>query len=869
MALIAPSSARIPLDGAWVRHTPHGSAGVGRPGGIARSRPGGSSAWAIVDLDDAPYNISATPNLAGAVINAAWADHNGGSKVLLMPEGEFRLNTNVNGGAAYLWASRIILRGNGQGRTLIKGGNAFIFGNESWSSFQNVTSSPLTKGATSFEVAGDLSGQENKLMKVTWADQLDDAMIAAGAVPVFHTEVLNSGIRTTTHRVTAISGSTVSFTPPILHQPDSNITAKVQFCFFSSENDYIGLEDFTLDTEGATSFNIIGFGACYAPHIYNVGIKNFMGNYALKFDSCVRPEIRGVYVGPGVVGASNHAGMLMGTTCGALIEDCTFDEQFPAIEVNQSYCGVYAHNYNRGYLNLNHGAHNYGWLLTRNITKDGPMMFDGYFGGCEGFTFTQNWMSGGLVMRRFSWKMNIMRNISMKHGDIANPFWTWEQAQGLATMVGQWNGVSEFWATPPNFSDGWKQTCTLTNRVNDFTGEFTSNGTHRMYEGSFKVGLGQVGGGWSNYNASGYAQLMPPTTTENSMTHSGVWRLSFSEALPPVGTVFDIWGPGVASWHEHHLDTPRSAFVKGNFTLQIGAETGWPATNPINESTDTIPEYLDATPPDGSSVDAVNWGACPWYGLGNGMINPADPSAISDSSNPAGKAYTDAIASSFATSLAGTNNDLTFTAKRKNEAANSITVSYVDPGVTTATENVVVTGTNIIVNLRRSGGGVLSTAAQVMAAVNGDSNANVLVLAANAPGNNGTGAVTAMSATTLSGFDLTPVETRLNDDPTSVATPSFSPVPGAYTMPIEIVMYCPTAGAALHYTNDGSDPTAASPLYSAPLTLTNATTLKAIGIKAGLDNSPVRTGAYAKVAAVSTTPPLRSARAPLYAIIPA
>jgi hypothetical protein len=55
---------------------------------------------------------------------------------------------------------------------------------------------------------------------------------------------------------------------------------------------------------------------------------------------------------------------------------------------------------------------------------------------------------------------------------------------------------------------------------------------------------------------------------------------------------------------------------------------------------------------------------------------------------------------------------------------------------------------------------------------------------------------------------------------TPVETPAISPASG----PIErdngqITMSCTTTGAAIHYTLDGSTPTASSPLYSAPLSV--------------------------------------------------
>lgn len=104
------------------------------------------------------------------------------------------------------------------------------------------------------------------------------------------------------------------------------------------------------------------------------------------------------------------------------------------------------------------------------------------------------------------------------------------------------------------------------------------------------------------------------------------------------------------------------------------------------------------------------------------------------------------------TALTGTNNDLTYTAKARGAGANAVSVTYVDPGDASQALSVSVTGNAITVNLATDGdSAITSTAAQVRDAVNGDSAASALVTAANATGNNGTGVVTALSATTLAG----------------------------------------------------------------------------------------------------------------------
>src|SRR5439155_13908004 len=62
-----------------------------------------------------------------------------------------------------------------------------------------------------------------------------------------------------------------------------------------------------------------------------------------------------------------------------------------------------------------------------------------------------------------------------------------------------------------------------------------------------------------------------------------------------------------------------------------------------------------------------------------------------------------------------------------------------------------------------------------------------------------------------------------------VSRPSFSPEGGFYLQPQSVIVSCATAGATIHYTTNGSDPTAADPVVASgsAVPVLNTTLLRA------------------------------------------
>lgn len=91
-------------------------------------------------------------------------------------------------------------------------------------------------------------------------------------------------------------------------------------------------------------------------------------------------------------------------------------------------------------------------------------------------------------------------------------------------------------------------------------------------------------------------------------------------------------------------------------------------------------------------------------------------------------------------------------------------------------------------------------------------------------GSSGHRRIAGITVTYKGGSDVPPT-------PITVAAPTFSVPEGTYTEAQTVTLACETEGAAIYYTLDGTDPTAESTLYEAPITISTTTTVKAIAIK--------------------------------------
>ena len=88
----------------------------------------------------------------------------------------------------------------------------------------------------------------------------------------------------------------------------------------------------------------------------------------------------------------------------------------------------------------------------------------------------------------------------------------------------------------------------------------------------------------------------------------------------------------------------------------------------------------------------------------------------------------------------------------------------------------------------------------------------------------------------------------------TTATPTVTPVSGAYTGAQSVVLKDTTNGATIYFTTNGTTPTTASTVYTGPITVSTSATVQAIAAAGGLTNSAVGSATYTIQQATTGTP---------------
>jgi hypothetical protein len=78
----------------------------------------------------------------------------------------------------------------------------------------------------------------------------------------------------------------------------------------------------------------------------------------------------------------------------------------------------------------------------------------------------------------------------------------------------------------------------------------------------------------------------------------------------------------------------------------------------------------------------------------------------------------------------------------------------------------------------------------------------------------------------------------------AVPAPTFVPLPGTFSSSQTVMLQDAARGATIHYTLDGSAPTANSPTYTRSLIVSSSETIQAVAFGKGYSPGPVASGTY-------------------------
>jgi hypothetical protein len=81
-------------------------------------------------------------------------------------------------------------------------------------------------------------------------------------------------------------------------------------------------------------------------------------------------------------------------------------------------------------------------------------------------------------------------------------------------------------------------------------------------------------------------------------------------------------------------------------------------------------------------------------------------------------------------------------------------------------------------------------------------------------------------------------------DPSTTATPTFSPSTGSYSSAVSLTLSATTAGATIYYTTDGTAPSSSSTQYSGLITVDDTEVIEAIAVAPGYTASALVTANY-------------------------
>lgn len=618
---------------------------VGIPGGVIPARTH------LLNVSQSPYNADKTGVIdATAAINAAIkaAKNN---DVVYIPTGRYLLKGTISAAT-----SGITIRGDGPANTiLIETGSAtpLSLGPTAFSFSTNLVTAVTggaTKGSTQLIVQSTsmmTAGNEYKLREKYSYDPNFPVLTSGLSDYVLSQDVI----------VTAVSGNTVTVTPPLCF----DFTNQAQLVWIQNQVcSGLGVEGLAITctntVTGALGTAQVGIMAsCLA----NCWITNcdvsYIGNYFVFIGDCVNCWVVGNAVHQGVSQGSNHSGLILGGDSGLLVENNIFANGLaPAIEFNAGTDG--SAFFGNMFTNCGpeidcHGAHPLMDLWEENLVY-GTYELDGYFGSCSHQTLFRNLITGGgwnaIKLDRFSSYVSLVGNVLGQTTTSHNNPWTYLSTNNNGSMpailalgypnIGNFGFLdvtptNEAWNFPgtqygnPGYGTAFIKAGYLTNGIYTFPttqgpttvlyGNFTNLIYGPLWYGAPLVFQDNIN--TNIYHTDGWHGLGAVTITNSSMTLTEPFTVQAG---------WTVYAAGPGAWQNYDARVAATTLIHGNYDFANKAVTWSPAI--ADHSVPTSILYPSGPP----SWWTGNWPA----------IDPNSPN-VSPNAIPAGYRYANTVGS--------------------------------------------------------------------------------------------------------------------------------------------------------------------------------------------------------------------------------
>lgn len=478
-------------------------------------------------------------------------------KVVRLSAGTFDLGA---GQIRVLSRNNWTLRGAGMGQTILKstnGNNVIAIGNAPWLSQWPATHpivSGATKGSTAINISGGTAGIN--LSELIWIEQPNSGTVfgqgvggsgAATPFPGVHRMNDVNAVLGCRAFVTAINGSTVTFTPPLPFDFDGS--PRVVGYGGMDGPVMSGIEDLTVNGSSGDGNGIL-LQAVYAFWLKNVEVTNFDKVGIACWWSC-NMELRGCYIhDPHVFNWSRGYGLELNSVNHVLVEDNIFyRNQGHTFIQGTSVANVLAYNcafriypvYPSGIqwqlasFQMNHATHSKMNLWEGNYGN--YFQSDFYYGGCSNGTLLRNFVAGFdpdtkenticISLDSRSWDWNVVGNVL---GLDSAPFGTLTLQKPGATMEWAMPAGTVPWAFGTTSRDSFGYSARRIFRLgypysgqNSFAGIANPpavGGQYNFLDISLQPGGGHATLIHGNWDAANDAQTWDPAISDRNIPNS-------------------------------------------------------------------------------------------------------------------------------------------------------------------------------------------------------------------------------------------------------------------------------------------------------------------------------------------------------------